>query len=255
MAGFLIVCALIAIAAVGFGMKRRREVDAFLAADFADFVEFRKSGDGDQLAAEPSAWGGKRIVGTASAAPANVIAIGTDYEADEIASFRQKDALFDQVTRSFLMALDQVLDDHYRAFVNVPVKDFVKEVQTGKVPSPALEKKVSIVICKKSNLSLVCGILLHDKSPRARHYSWLLESVFTQIGRPLLSFPLETDYSPLEINEQLDKVLHRSFLNRNCPRCGASMAMKKAIRGKNSGRPFWVCRNFPDCRGIVSISK
>jgi|TARA_Y100000310_G_scaffold330200_1_gene401465 hypothetical protein len=250
MTGFLISCALIGIAVVAFSVKRRREIDAFMAADLVDL----SAGEQDQEANESAAWGEARVVGQTAAAPSSVVAIGTDYQIEEIATFRQKDGVFDDVTRSFLTALDQVLDDHYRAFAQVPVKELVKEVSPGKVPAPAMEKVVSIVICKKSNLSLVCGILLHDKSPRARHQSWLLENVFTQIGRPLLSFPLETDYSPAEIDEQLDKVMHRSFLNRNCPRCGANMALKKALRGKNSGRSFWVCRNFPDCRGIVSIS-
>jgi len=254
MTGFLIVCAFIALAVVGFSIKRRREVDAFLAADFTDFVEFRKTVEGDELATDLSSWGEKRVVGNASAVPANVVSIENDYQSKEIATFRLKDALFDGVSRSFLIALDQVLDDQYRAFVNVPVKDIVKEVKAVKGASPTLLKRISVVICKKSNLSLVCGIMLHDKSPRTRHDSWLLESVFAQIGRPLLTFPIETDYSPHEINEQLDKVIHRSFLNRSCPRCGASMAMKKKLRGKHSGRSFWVCRNFPDCRGIVSIS-
>ncbi len=220
MTGFLISCALIGIAAVAFSIKRRREIDAFLAADL---VDLDGAGEEGQAGIDPSVWGAsargtpargdKRSVGQSAARPTNVVAIGTDYQAEKIATFRQKDALFDHVTQSFLKALDQVLDDHYRVFVNVPVKEIVKEVGEAKLPAPALEKLVSIVICKKINLSLVCGILLHDKSPRARHQSWLLDSVFTQIGRPLLSFPLETDYSPLEINEQLDKVMHRSFLN------------------------------------------
>ena len=204
------------MAAVAFSIKRRREIDAFLAADLVDW-----SATGEQQAGLESSAGGvpalgkKRVVGRSSGVPARVVAIGTDYQTEDIASFRQKEALFDDVTRSFLIALHEVLDDQYRAYVNVPVKDIVKEATPGKVPAPALAELVSVVICKKSNLSLICGILLHDKSPRARHRSWLLETVFAQIGRPLLSFPLETDYSPAEIDEQLDKVMHRSFLNRD----------------------------------------
>jgi len=252
MTGFLTFCALIALAVVAFGLKRRREIDAFLAAELSDFAV--KEGEENQELIEPSAWDETRIVGQTAATPANVVSIGTESQSEEIATFRPKNAVFDEVIRSFLQALEQVLDDQYRVFVNVPVKDFAREVEQGKMPAPALEKRVSFVICKKSSLSLVCGILLHDHSPRARHYSWLLDSVFTQIGRPLLSFPVENDYSPLEIDEQLDKVMHRSFLNRNCPVCSANMALKKARRGKNIGRSFWVCRNFPDCRGIVQIS-
>ena len=251
MSGFVIACCLIGLAVMGFSIKRRREVNAFMAAELTDFVD--TVADEEKEVVEP-VWGEKRIVGQLEAIPENVVAIGNEYQSADIATFEKKPALFDEVTRSFLTALDQVLGDQYRAFVNVPVKDFVKELQPGNVPSPSLEQCVSIVISKKTDLSLVCGILLHDHSPRARHQSWLLDNVFTQIGKPLLSFPIENDYSPLEIDEQLDKVMHRSFLNRNCPVCGSDMALKKAQRGKNIGRSFWVCGNFPECKTIVKIS-
>lgn len=34
-----------------------------------------------------------------------------------------------------------------------------------------------------------------------------------------------------------------------CPRCGATMIVRKAKRGPNAGATFWGCPNFPRCNG------
>ncbi len=38
-----------------------------------------------------------------------------------------------------------------------------------------------------------------------------------------------------------------------CPRCGGPMVKRLAARGKNAGRYFYGCANFPKCRGIINI--
>jgi ribosomal protein L37AE/L43A len=39
-----------------------------------------------------------------------------------------------------------------------------------------------------------------------------------------------------------------------CPRCGAVMVRRVTKKGEASGREFWGCGNFPECRATVSIS-
>ena len=38
-----------------------------------------------------------------------------------------------------------------------------------------------------------------------------------------------------------------------CPKCKGSMVKRVSKKGKNAGKAFWGCKNFPDCRGVVSI--
>jgi len=38
-----------------------------------------------------------------------------------------------------------------------------------------------------------------------------------------------------------------------CPKCNGSMALRTALRGRNSGKQFWGCARYPECRGTVSI--
>jgi restriction system protein len=39
-----------------------------------------------------------------------------------------------------------------------------------------------------------------------------------------------------------------------CPRCGTAMVEREAKRGQFVGKPFWGCRQFPRCEGILPIS-
>lgn len=37
-----------------------------------------------------------------------------------------------------------------------------------------------------------------------------------------------------------------------CPKCGAKMILRIAKKGKNKGKKFWGCGQFPKCRGTSS---
>lgn len=40
----------------------------------------------------------------------------------------------------------------------------------------------------------------------------------------------------------------------SCPKCGNEMILRTAKKGKNQGKQFWGCSQFPRCRGIVSYT-
>ena len=40
---------------------------------------------------------------------------------------------------------------------------------------------------------------------------------------------------------------------RACPKCGSEMVLRVAKKGPHSGKSFWGCSKFPDCRGVVSV--
>jgi four helix bundle suffix protein len=39
----------------------------------------------------------------------------------------------------------------------------------------------------------------------------------------------------------------------NCPQCGKATVLRTAQSGKNSGKQFWGCSGYPDCKGVVNI--
>lgn len=44
--------------------------------------------------------------------------------------------------------------------------------------------------------------------------------------------------------------VERNRRNPVCPRCGCSMVLRTAKKGKNKGSVFWGCSDFPSCRAI-----
>lgn len=38
-----------------------------------------------------------------------------------------------------------------------------------------------------------------------------------------------------------------------CPKCGKPMALRTAQKGKKTGKQFWGCSGYPECKGLVDI--
>jgi len=38
-----------------------------------------------------------------------------------------------------------------------------------------------------------------------------------------------------------------------CPQCGSPMVLRTAKSGKNSGKQFWGCSDYPDCKGVLKL--
>ena len=41
---------------------------------------------------------------------------------------------------------------------------------------------------------------------------------------------------------------------KQCPKCGSSMVLREAKKGKNLGDKFWGCSRFPKCKGVVKTA-
>lgn len=124
--------------------------------------------------------------------------------------------LFSAAERSFLGALDLALGSKYRIFGKVRVAD-VANVKPGLGRSArqgALNriagKHLDFVVCRASDLSLVCAIELNDKShgsQRARARDDFLANVCRTIGLPLLAIPARQTYPPEELRARFQSIV------------------------------------------------
>jgi restriction system protein len=39
----------------------------------------------------------------------------------------------------------------------------------------------------------------------------------------------------------------------SCPQCGRPMVLRTAKSGRNSGKQFWGCSDYPDCKGVLRL--
>ena len=119
--------------------------------------------------------------------------------------------LFSAAERSFLGVLDQAVGSEHRVFGKVRVAD-VASVKSGLGNSArqgALNriaaKHFDFVVCRASDLSIVCAVELNDKShssQRAQARDDLLVNICQAIRLPLITVPAKQAYSLQELREQ-----------------------------------------------------
>ncbi len=79
----------------------------------------------------------------------------------------------------------------------------------------------------------------------------------------MLNHQMETQGRDFEVEggfrEKLTRIRHESrAVTENapiCPECGGQMTRRVARTGKNSGKAFWGCVKYPDCRGVREMEK
>jgi len=117
-------------------------------------------------------------------------------------------ALFTAAERSFLGVLDQAVGAEYRVFGKVRVADLAS-VKSGLGRSarrgalnPIAAKHIDFVVCRASDLSVVCAVELNDRShasPRTQARDELLAKVCQTIGLPLFTVPAKQAYTVQEV--------------------------------------------------------
>lgn len=117
--------------------------------------------------------------------------------------------LFSAAERSFLSVLDKAVGSEHRVFGKVRVADIAK-VKSGLSNSArqgALNKIASkhfdYVVCRHSDLSIVCAVELNDKShasKRAQARDKFIDGVCDTIRLPLLKVPAKRSYSVEDIS-------------------------------------------------------
>ena len=119
--------------------------------------------------------------------------------------------LFSAAERSFLGVLDQAVGSEHRVFGKVRVADvaMVKPGLGNSARQGALNriaaKHFDFIVCRASDLSVVCAVELNDKShssQRAQARDNLLAKVCQAINLPLLVIPAKQSYSPQDVRAQ-----------------------------------------------------
>ncbi len=229
---------------------RKREVEAFRDADLSVFEDFKTKEKVDTASHRN---GSQQIDLRTSLLVDSALQNLPRKEPVRIASFQLKEKVFDEVHRSFYENLESVIAGRYRVFVEVPLVDFVRPAEGANGDGQLEGKTISYLLCGKDTLVVFCGVQLKGAGRDISQYAEFLDSLFVQLGVPILHFPMVSHISVEEIKEQLEPLLEPDGLARQCGRCGKSMAIRKAMKGKNRGKRYWVCDGFPGCNSIVRI--
>ncbi|MBO6563783.1 MAG: topoisomerase DNA-binding C4 zinc finger domain-containing protein [Pseudomonadales bacterium] len=253
MEGFLIFVGI--LAGIGYLLNdmRKREQEKFMDADMVDFHHFREQQkqeeEPDPLIARAEAY---------AALNPDVVTLKKPQEpeldplvftdAPDPTLFELRDQVFDEVTRNMLMLFHRVLPHGVNVLLDVSLSDFVKN--DGSSLTNLDTTKVAYLMVETADMKIVCGAQHRDAGVTGRQSIDTVKQVFGDINIPLVEFPVSNDISEHEVHDKLDPILIGKD-SQSCPKCGESMAIRKAVKGKNAGNIFWVCTNFPGCKGVV----
>ena len=133
--------------------------------------------------------------------------------------YTSRNPLFSEAERSFLGVLDKAVGSEHRVFGKVRVADIakVKPGLNNSARQGALNKIASkhfdYVVCRHSDLSVVCVVELNDKShtsKRAQARDNFIDGVCDTIGLPLLKVPAKRSYFVDDISASFMEAIQKS---------------------------------------------
>jgi len=195
--------------------------------------------------------------------------------------YRKQDVLFTPAERSFLGVLEQAVGEKVNIFGKVRVADAItpnkgmSRSDWQKAFNKISGKHFDYLLCNKNDLSILCAVELNDSSHNSRKRKdrdVFLEGACEAANVPLIQITAKSAYNLTEIQEiinpyilnnepqkqiQKDKIDYKNndekIEDRTCPKCSSILIRRTAKKGKNIGKDFWACSEFPKCRHIENI--
>lgn len=128
------------------------------------------------------------------------------------------------------------------------------------------QKHLDFLVCDAATMKPLFGIELDDSSHKRndrQERDAFVDDVFHAANLPLLRFPVQHVYSHDEIMDKIAPLfkkkdkgveqLHQEDTEHIssipvCPKCGIPMVLRTVKKGQHTGKQFYGCQNFPQCR-------
>jgi hypothetical protein len=219
----------------------------------------------------------------ASPAVMSPVSVRLDYE--------KKLSVFKTSHIQIFKALHAAVANDYVLLANVNVADVlnigaIQNVLAMKTAQKNIaEKYFDFLVCDKNSVSALCAIVVGDGLEP------LLVTACESASLPLARFKIQSAYDPVVIRASILNALgvseitavHASgavFDNQEsgleirevpelppqkvamaadginielCPQCSAVMIKRKAKNGTAAGQLFWICSDYPKCRGMLPV--
>ena len=189
--------------------------------------------------------------------------------------YRVSDSILSDAEKSFYHTLKLYVGERAVICPKVGLKDFFfisKEAGKDymKFFGKIAQKHVDFVLCDPVSMKPLCGIELDDishTSKKSYERDQFIEKLYKDAGLELIRLSSKSGYTANEIEVALTGVFDQeididdetnmpgdkdSYHTPICPKCDVPMVMRTATKGKNEGKIFWGCTNFPKCRETYS---
>jgi hypothetical protein len=174
---------------------------------------------------------------------------------------------------SFYKLAVQVLHEKYTICPKVSMAELLFVTNQDQAAFNRISRKrIDFVVCDSETMTPIYAIELDDKShdsPQRQERDLFLDNAFKAARLPLIHIKDQRAYTREELIMQLLQPLSR-INNRTsptpavvldqtvmtppvCPKCGKTMVMRTASAGPRTGKKFWGCVNYPNCRITFDI--
>lgn len=183
--------------------------------------------------------------------------------------YRQRDDFLSPAEFSFYRVLVSAIGNRAVVCPKVNLADvfYVARQQQYQAYRNKIDRKhVDFLICDPYTMRPCLGVELDDASHGRRdrqHRDEFVDRVFEAAGLPLLRIPAQAAYNANALWSQVAPCLEATPASQPatpqplpgtgpplCPKCGDPMVLRTASKGKQAGRQFYGCRNYPRCREI-----
>jgi ssDNA-binding Zn-finger/Zn-ribbon topoisomerase 1 len=215
-----------------------------------------------------------------------------NFKKDERLPYRVGDSILTKSEMNFYHSLKLNVGDKAIICPKVGLKDLFYVSKSArkeymKYFGKIAQKHVDFVLCDPASMKPICGIELDDESHTSKKSyarDLFVEKVYKDADFYLVRLSSKSGYSQNEITEALkgvfseaskiqepkisvacinqvadgisdpieDSLIHAQTNEKQCPKCGGAMVMRKSTKDSNVGKAFYGCSNFPNCRETVA---
>lgn len=198
--------------------------------------------------------------------------------------YERKNSVLSDAQRPLFKLLHQALANEYFLLANVKANEMLQPRNGGyatQLPANQITtKNIDFVLCDNEQVRAVCAIFLRSNVDvqlskscedanlplvvfdHAVEYSLadVKEKILQALGASVLQ-PSPTLESALEINHVPEQQREENAQQKKdggvalatCPVCSGVMLKRKAKTGTSAGKLFWICSQYPKCRGVLPI--
>lgn len=196
MSGFIVFVGIVAGLVFLFRYMRKRELDAFKGEDINALKDFTPA------KAAPDT---PPVIDVAELR-AKYADLPETVRATEQIVYAARGPVLDEIHRTVLAVLDDLLAERFRVFVQMPLTDFVR-VEEGS--TTLIGKQVSFLVCYRNTMAVAFGVMFRGAGSIEVDRHSMVAEVFRQMEWPLVSLPLVSGLSPAEVEDGVADALTR----------------------------------------------
>lgn len=191
--------------------------------------------------------------------------------------------------RGLLIALEQAITDQYRVFCKIRLDELVSmptlhlPLQQAEPATADSSAPVDYLICTYPGLKPV-GIVMPEYPTAITEQRIFFRQLLVSSNIPLVTVPFKTEFTQPEVKTKLMEAFPVSLISntpiphstpssppqktinlllvqpvkqaeQHCPQCSAPMIKRQVSKGPHTGRFFWACTNYPDCKQLLAVKE